>query len=162
MRVSLQLYIHWTKVMDKTGLEWRENMVGEFFFNYNNITRKLIDTHQARNHRPDYYYYYYHYSVFRFDNLRNMWQFRWKTIPMVLINNQVFMLPLFSSTDKEQRGTAIIVIIIIIIISNCMYIKFNTINTVKLPKLSWHSGYSRGSVCVCVYTYLCLCVLKLQ
>lgn len=36
------------------------------FLNYNNITHKLRDTHQARDYHPYhyYYYYYYYYTVF--------------------------------------------------------------------------------------------------
>lgn len=35
------------------------------FLNYNNITHKLRDTHQARDYHPyHYYYYYYYYTVF--------------------------------------------------------------------------------------------------
>lgn len=31
------------------------------FLNYNNITHKLIDTHQVRDYHPYHYYYYYYY-----------------------------------------------------------------------------------------------------
>lgn len=36
------------------------------FLNYNNITHKLRDTHQAMDYHPYhyYYYYYYYYTVF--------------------------------------------------------------------------------------------------
>lgn len=30
------------------------------FLNYNNITHKVRDTHQARDYHPYHYYYYYH------------------------------------------------------------------------------------------------------
>ena len=123
------------------------------FLNYNNITHKLRDTHQARDFHPyHYYYYYYYYTVFwccKGDDSNKVKKER----------DNRNLLPL-RVCRKTERVAAIIIVITIILYYSSLYVQKNLLQSIqsKLPKLSWHSGDSRGSVMECVHVFVCVCV----
>lgn len=120
------------------------------FLNYNNITHKLRDTHQARDYHPyHYYYYYYYYTVFPM-LLRwfaQMGKSKWWSA----FSRNVQVKRKCGCNNNSNNNNIIIVVIV------CTENSLQSIQS-KLPKLSGHSGNSRGSVMECVSARFCLCV----
>lgn len=119
------------------------------FLNYNNITHKLRDTHQARNYHPyHYYYYYYYYTVF----------WCWEGDYSNGEKKEMIICSLSKCAEKKSgcnnnsNNNNIIIFIIV-----CTENSLQSIQS-KLPKLSWHSGNSRGSIMKCTCVFLCVCL----